>query len=676
MEKLIQRYATKFTRFTKVGACLLLLVFLTLPGSVLAQADTSKKLKEVKIQNAPIPQVQTITPSQQITSADFARYSALTVADAIRDFAGVNIKDYGGIGGLKTVSIRSLGANHLAVLYDGVQLSDAQNGQIDLGKLNLNNIQSITLYNGQPSQICQPARSFASASVLAITTIRPKLDSIKPYQVTLGVNGGSFGLINPYLQWQQRINSRWSFIVNSYIEKANGKYKYDPVGDGADTLATRLNGDVSMQQVDGALYWAKNENNKFNLHINYYNSNDGVPGAVVVGNTYSVTRLRNQDFFMQAGYERQWENSLHLLVNSKFASDYIHYTDPAFLNGTGGSNNEYSQFEFYQSVALAYNLTANWQLSYSADAAISKLNANLDFYAYPSRFTLLNVLASNLTLGKWLFQGSLLLTKINEKVISGNSAGPVSALSPTLVVNYHATQNLQLRAYYKDIFRMPSFNEQYYFYYVPSRNLKPEKAKQYDVGLTYSKSLNGLFNYVALTADGYFNRVNNKIVSQPNQNPSKPSIINLGQVDIKGLDVGIKTQTTFTANFKGLLSVNYTYQQALNVGDDTKPYYRNQIPYTPEHALAVNAGVSYKRAGLYYNQVLSSDRYFENENKFENLVPGYSVSDLTGTYALSAKAKKVNFSISLNNVFNSYYDIVRNFPMPGRSVKLSMQITI
>src|ERR1700712_391948 len=142
--------------------------------AVSAQTDTAKKLKEVKVSTSPLPQIQTLVPSQQISSADFINYNAYNVADAVRSFAGVILKDYGGIGGLKTISVRGLGANHTAVLYDGVQLNDAENGQVDLGKFNLNNVQEITLYNGQPPEICQSARSFASASVLSIRSIKPK----------------------------------------------------------------------------------------------------------------------------------------------------------------------------------------------------------------------------------------------------------------------------------------------------------------------------------------------------------------------------------------------------------------------------------------------------------------------------------------------------------------------
>ncbi len=64
-------------------------------------------------------------------------------------FPGVQIKDYGGIGGLKTINIRSMGTQHVGVFFDGIQLGNAQNGQIDLGRFSLDNMESISLYNGR-----------------------------------------------------------------------------------------------------------------------------------------------------------------------------------------------------------------------------------------------------------------------------------------------------------------------------------------------------------------------------------------------------------------------------------------------------------------------------------------------------------------------------------------------
>ena len=443
---------------------------LVLPFRASAQTDTAKKLKEVKVYAPPVPQVQTITPAQSVSANDFGRFSAYNVADAIRGFAGVNIKDYGGIGGLKTVSVRGLGTDHVAVLYDGVAINDAENGQVDLGKFNLNGIQEITLYNAQPESILSPARSFASASVLAITTIQPHLTANKPYQIVFGVNGGSFGLINPYLQWQQRISERWSFVLNSYVENANGRYKFKNPEDGSDTSQTRTNADISDQRIDGSLYWVKNDSNKFSLHINYYNSDRGLPPAVISYNPFSNQRLWNQDFFTQAVYMHSWADGFQLLLNTKLSQEYTRYRDPDYQNNNGGINDRYTQREFYQSVALAYHITSNWEASYADDVSVSNVGAasptnSISNYAFPSRFTFQEVLASKLQFGRWRFEGDLLHSYVNEWIKSGKATPNQDVLSPTLMATFQpfTSPDLQLRAFYKNIFREPTLDEQYLF---------------------------------------------------------------------------------------------------------------------------------------------------------------------------------------------------------------------
>ena len=78
----------------------------------------------------------------------------------------MQIKNYGGIGGLKTIDIRSMGTNHMGVFYDGIQLGNAQNGPIDLGKFSLDNIDEISLFNGQKSEIFQSAKDYGSAGTV------------------------------------------------------------------------------------------------------------------------------------------------------------------------------------------------------------------------------------------------------------------------------------------------------------------------------------------------------------------------------------------------------------------------------------------------------------------------------------------------------------------------------
>ena len=104
-----------------------------------------------------------IVPSQRLGGKRLETLSTHSVADALRYFSGVQIKDYGGVGGLKTIDIRSMGTNHMGVFYDGIQLGNAQNGLVDLGRFSLENVEEIALYNGQKAQIFQPARDFGTS---------------------------------------------------------------------------------------------------------------------------------------------------------------------------------------------------------------------------------------------------------------------------------------------------------------------------------------------------------------------------------------------------------------------------------------------------------------------------------------------------------------------------------
>lgn len=115
-----------------------------------------------------------IIPAQSLSGETLQNLNSQSVADALRYFSGVQIKDFGGIGGIKTVNIRSMGTHHIGVFYDGIQLGNAQNGQIDLGRYSLDNIEEIQLYNGQKSNIFQGAKDFGSSGTIYIRTRRPR----------------------------------------------------------------------------------------------------------------------------------------------------------------------------------------------------------------------------------------------------------------------------------------------------------------------------------------------------------------------------------------------------------------------------------------------------------------------------------------------------------------------
>ena len=89
------------------------------------------------------------TPLQIMDRAGIDRLGVQDLSEAVKRFSGVTVQDYGGIGGLKTVSVRSLGAKHTAVSYDGVTITDAQSGQVDISRFSLDNVEMVSLSIGQ-----------------------------------------------------------------------------------------------------------------------------------------------------------------------------------------------------------------------------------------------------------------------------------------------------------------------------------------------------------------------------------------------------------------------------------------------------------------------------------------------------------------------------------------------
>ena len=136
-----------------------------------------------------------VIPSQTLSGEQLERLSTHSVADALRYFSGLQLKDYGGVGGIKTVNIRSMGTNHLGIYYDGIELSNAQNGQIDLGQFSLDNVDEVTLYNGQKSAIFQTASDFGNAGSVYIRTRLPHFNSDERQHLKVNLKVGSSDML-------------------------------------------------------------------------------------------------------------------------------------------------------------------------------------------------------------------------------------------------------------------------------------------------------------------------------------------------------------------------------------------------------------------------------------------------------------------------------------------------
>ena len=619
------------------------------------------------------------TPIQILNTTDPSKTNSLSVADAVKYFAGVSVKDFGGIGGLKTISVRSLGANHTGILYDGIALGNAQAGQVDLGKFSLDNIFQIELQNSGPSDILSTAKAFSFASLLSLktTTGVEKKDSITRINVKL--QSGSFGYISPSFAITKEIGKRFSLSLSTQFQNANGVYPYISYENDSKKL-NRINSDVKSSRSEINAVFQANKSNKFVLKTFFYNSERGLPGAIIFYNTLSNQRLDEREFFVQGSWRNTISKKSELLFSAKYEHNKSYYLDPSYPNNVGKLENEFHQKEIYVSGVYSYKFDEHMKMSFATDAfknTLVRTDVFADKFATPTRNSFLNNIAFQFKKRRYEISGNLLYSIVNEKVKTGESGNNFNKFSNGLAFSLQPFSGIPFRTrlFYKHIFRAPTFNDLYYTN-VGNTKLRPEFADQYNVGFSYAKQKLGFVKLWSVTTDAYYNFVSDKILTAPRQNLFQWSVQNIGKVKIKGIDVAANTSFKEWKNIEISTSATYTFQEAKDVSNATSPFYKTQLSYTPKHSGSGSLNIEYNNFQFNYNLLYSSVRYKPGDQIFENLLQPFTTTDVSISYLLQKRQAFYKLIFEANNIFNTEFEIVKYYPMPLSNFRITLNISL
>ena len=619
---------------------------------------------------------------QTLKGEELQRLNALTVADAIRYFSGVQIKDYGGIGGIKTINVRSMGSQHTAVYYNGVQLGNAQNGQVDLGRFSLDNLEEIQLCNGQKSDIFQSAREFGAAGNVYLTTRKPYFKNNERVHVRAQMRFGSFALANPNVGVDVKLTDALSLTFDAEYVYSDGKYPFRyrrvfPNGETAyDTTAIRQNGDVNAVRTELGLHHYYRTTGFWRVHAYNYWSERGVPGAIVNNVWRNGERLWDRNTFVQGQWQDEWWNRWSTRVLFKYANDYTQYKnyDERLLP----SNNRYLQQEVYTSFANKVQVFNWWDVSLAYDYQFNSLNREnlllVDSKEYFYRHSHWLSAATAFNVKEYLrMQASVLMTAVSQQPIT-NSQKPRFTPGIFFSLRPYPAIDLSINAFYKQSYRYPTFNDLYYTD-LGNANLRPELARQHSVEIAYRKATQKY--ELNFGASYYYNRVTDKIIAYPKGQQFRWTMLNLGMVKINGVDA--KADMSFYLPLRFVLRgrLNYTYQTAIDVTNPNDTYYGHQIPYIPWHSGSFVLSLDWqsKRGdhyGLNYSFIYVGERYSQQENIIYNYVQPWYTHDLSvyGEWPIQRYSLKAN--IEINNLLGQDYEVIQNYPMPKQNVRCTL----
>lgn len=625
---------------------------------------------------AEAPKVEVI-PAQELNGEELQRLNSNSIADALRYFSGVQVKDYGGVGGIKTVNIRSMGTNHTGVVYDGVELGNAQNGQIDLGQFSLDNIEAISLYNGQKSEILQPAKDFGSAGSIYIRTRTPHFEEGESYHARATLRTGSFDLLNPSALVELPLSDRVNTSLSAELINSSGKYKFryrrvNPAGELAyDTTAVRENGDINATRIEANIHGMLNLGS-WNVKFYNYNSERGVPGAIVNNVWRRGERIWDTNSFAQARYTRTF-GRFTTLNNLKYAYYRTHY-----VNNDDKQikiDNLYKQREIYFSSANEFSLFPWWRLSAAYDFMWNTLNADVYGFAKPHRYTNMLSVAMSLVYRRLRFQGSLLGTFIHDTLDGQEAPADKHVLTPAAFVAVNVYRGLSVRAFCKKSFRMPTFNDLYYADMGNSK-LNPESVIQYNLGLLFERTSKGFVPNMRFSADVYYNDVKDKIIAYPKGQQFRWTMLNLGKVDIRGVDVSALITLNPVRELYFTFRAQYTYQRAIDITDPADNYYRHQIPYIPHHSGSAVINASWRKWNLNYSYIYVGERYNQQENIRYNYTQPWYTSDISVSRDLTFGKVNMRALLEVNNLLSQDYDVILNYPMPKRNFRVTLTVEI
>ena len=658
--------------YSLVLLCITIEVFAETPLDSL-----SHQLKEVVV-TARKPN-EDIIPAQTLSDEELHRLNSNSVADALRYFSGVQVKDYGGVGGIKTVNIRSMGTNHTGVVYDGVELGNAQNGQIDLGQFSLDNIEALSLYNGQKSEILQPAKDFGSAGTIYMRTRTPVFNDGENYHARVTVRTGSFDLLNPSALIELKLSKRISTSLSAEWINSSGKYKFryrrvNPAGELAyDTTAVRQNGDINATRIELNTHGTLNSGS-WNFKVYNYNSERGVPGAIVNNVWRRGERIWDTNSFAQGRYTGFF-GKFTTLNNIKYAFYRTHYVNND--DKQVKIDNLYKQKEIYFSSANEYEVTSFWSVSASYDFMWNTLDADMYGFVKPDRISHYISAATALNFNRIKIQASALGTFIHDKIRGQKAPADKHVFSPAIFMNGYPLRNkdFSIRVFYKKSFRMPTFNDLYYAD-MGNSQLSPERVTQYNLGFLYDHNSTSLISAARISADVYYNKVKDKIVAYPKGQQFRWTMLNLGLVDIRGIDVtGLLTLNPYRDLYL-TVRAQYTFQRAIDITNPSDNYYRDQIPYIPRHSGAAVVNAQWKGWGLNYSWIYVGERYNQQENIRYNYTQPWYTSDVS--LSKDFKLGRVNLRglIEINNLLSQDYDVILNYPMPKRNYKFTLTVEI
>ena len=541
------------------------------------------------------------------------------ITGELHQVPGLQLGDYGGFAGLKTVSLRGMGSPHTAVYVDGVRVGNVQSGQGDMGMLDIENFSSAVVDYAQNS--------------ISFNTARPTFGQSR-ITGKAEFKAGSFGTYLPAAHIDFKVSERIAMSVNAAGVISEGDF---PVADGA----TRANNDI--RQVRGGVnLFGSMKDGDYHVKAFYNAAERGTPGSI---SWPSEDRQKDMNAYLQGVMKKSFSPLYTLRLSAKAGYDDIYYT-------SSWGDSQYGQTELQLNSSHIFSINSWWKVSLAADVQWDKLEST-NYSA--ARTTAISAVSTSFNLNRLSLNAAAEYSGYFDR-----GEGSRHAISPSVDFRVRVIDGIDIVGFARRAYRVPMFNELYYVGY-GNPDLKPEDAWLTDLGVDFHRQVSRTWNLKA-KADGFYNILSNKITSAPTaEDPNIWLPYNIGKVRSIGLDLVTGADFTY-GEWKGEMDLRYSYQSAVDRTPDSYSY-GQQIPYIAKHTVTASVKTSWKGYELNPRWVLKSGR-----NDATGNLADWNTLDVTLSKTFRLRGPlSLGINIAAKNLLDCRYELVSGYPMPGRS---------
>jgi vitamin B12 transporter len=579
-----------------------------------------------------------------------------TLPDLLSRQPGVNLRQYGGLGQLSTVSIRGSSAEQVLVLLDGIPLNTGEGGSVDLSTIPLDAIERFEVIRGGGSTIYGPN------AMGGVVNLVPKSPKGVPESNAL-FSYGSWDTLKGAATSMGKVKGLDYLVSGTYLQ-SDGDFGFETseviVGDEVvrpSRQRTRINNDfasVDLLTRAGLSPW---QNLKVDLSNEFFNTDRGQPGFEENQQPFArQDNLRNLSYlrFVNPKTFGAWSKTQAKVF---LRYDRIRFTNPEpITNPTDTLSKDYAfggdaELEMYGSFLRSQHL-GRLGLTLQGEELRDEVLEGQEGYGDKNRTTVSGSLQDEIVLpGERV---SLLLAgRLEHDDDEGtNPTGKIGLL-------WKCLKKAHIKANVENVFRLPTFRELYYpdqGWIRGNPDLDPERGVNVDFGFGFDLSR------VFFEAAGFHNDVKDTILWLP-VSPFTIQPVNTGDVEIWGAEADWEARPW---DFLSLM-VNYLYLDA-EVEETGE-----QMPGRPRHTVNARGSVEGLYGELYAELQYTSDIPVTANG---DVVLGWrTVVDLGARLNLLAlprlrewkQVDSLSVGLDVKNVGDVSIKDFRGLPLPGRA---------